>query len=94
MVFSAVSSAPQREFVCFEDTGTFRTSLGQGDRRGGSPAGKYDSYELIDHGAPNHGIAPMYQVYQRAPYNGGYSQVVETCDPYENPQRVTVPNSW
>jgi hypothetical protein len=34
----------------------------------------------------------MYKAYQRAPYNGGYPQVVETYDPYGNPQRVIVQN--
>ena len=94
LVFSAVSCAPRREFVRFEDAGTFRPGPGQGDRRVGPPDGEYDSYELIDNGAPSHGIAPMYQGYQQPAYNGGYPQVVDTYDPYGNPQRVIIPNPW
>jgi hypothetical protein len=58
-VFLLVSCAPRREFVRFEDAGTFHPRPGQGDR-GGAPDGEYDSYELIDHGAPSQGIAAMY----------------------------------
>ena len=55
--------APQREFVRFEDAGTFRPSpvpLVQ-DSPFQGPVGEYDSYELVDHGAPNHGIPPLYR---------------------------------
>lgn len=60
---------PEREYVQFSDAGTFHPgpAQGRGDRNG--PQGEYDSYELIDHGAPNHGIAPMYNGYQQ-----GYQQ--------------------
>ena len=94
LVFSAISCAPRREFVRFEDAGTFRPGPGQGDRRVGPPDGEYDSYELIDNGAPSQGIAPMYQGSQQPAYNGGYPQVVDTYDPYGNPQRVVIPNPW
>jgi len=83
--FVVVSCSPRREFVRFEDAGTFRPGPGHGDRRVGPPDGEYDSYELIDNGAPSQGIAPMYE---------GYPQVVETYDPYGNPQRVIIPNPW
>jgi hypothetical protein len=98
LVFSAVSCAPRREFVRFEDAGTFRPGPGQGDRQVGPPDGEYDSYELIDHGAPSQGIAPMYQGqqndYQRSGHGAGYPQVVDTYDPYGNPQSVIIPNPW
>jgi hypothetical protein len=58
--FTVFSCAPRREFVRFEDAGTFRPGPAQGDRQAGPPDDEYDSYELIDHGAPNQGIAPMY----------------------------------
>lgn len=96
--FCLLSCAPQREFVRFGDAGTFRPGPAQGERSVDRPEGEYDSYELIDHGAPNHGIAPMYQGqqqdYQPSGYDGGYPQVVDTLDSYGNPQRVIIPNPW
>lgn len=89
-----ISCAPQREFVRFEDAGTFRPGRGDGEKRPHGPEGEYDSYELIDHGAPNHGIPPMYQGQQQPVYSGGYPQIVETYDPYGNPRNVIVPNPW
>jgi hypothetical protein len=97
--------APQREFVQFSDAGTFHPGHGQGGGDRGEPQGEYDSYELIDHGAPNQGIAPMYQGnqngyqqgYQPQPRGhggGGYPAVVETYDQYGNPRNVIVPNPW
>jgi hypothetical protein len=94
ITLSVSGCAPRREFVRFEDAGTFRPGPGQDERRMGAPEGEYDSYELINHGAPNHGIAPMYQGYQQPVYHGGYPQVVETYDPYGNRQRVVIPNPW
>lgn len=93
--------APQREFVQFSDAGTFHPGPGQAGGDRGEPEGEYDSYELIDHGAPNQGIAPMYQGnqqgYQPQPRGhggGGYPAVVETYDQYGNPRNVIVPNPW
>jgi hypothetical protein len=89
-----ISCAPQREFVRFEDAGTFRPGRGDDGARPGRPEGEYDSYELIDHGAPNHGIAPMYHGHQPPVYGGGYPALVETYDPYGNPQGLVIPNPW
>ena len=101
-LLSLSACAPEREFVQFSDAGTFHPGPGQsrGDRSG--PQGEYDSYELIDHGAPNQGIAPMYQGNQqgyqqqlhRGHHGGGYPAVVETYDQYGNPRNVIVPNPW
>jgi hypothetical protein len=92
---------PEREYVQFSDAGTFHPGPAQGGGDGSGPQGEYDSYELIDHGAPNHGIAPMYQGYQQGyqqPHRGhhgrGYPAVVETYDQYGNPRNVIVPNPW
>lgn len=92
------SCAPQREFVRFEDAGHFHAGSPQRERPASRPEGEYDSYELIDHGAPNHGIAPMYQgqqqAYQQSGYGGGYPQMLDAYDPYGNPQQVVIPNPW
>ena len=93
-VFSLISCAPQREFVQFEDAGTFHPGPGQGNRRIGPPSGEYDSYELIDNGAPNQGIAPMYQGYQQPAYGGDYPAVQQGFDQYGNPVNVVVPRPW
>ena len=100
-IFALSACAPQREFVQFSDAGTFHPGPGQGGGDRGEPQGEYDSYELIDHGAPNQGIAPMYQGnqqgYQQQPRGhggGGYPAVVETYDQYGNPRNVIVPNPW
>jgi hypothetical protein len=94
LVFSLISCAPQREFVHFEDAGTFHPGPGQGNRRVGPPSGEYDSYELIDHGAPNQGIAPMYQGNQQPAYGGDYQAVQQGFDQYGNPVNVVVPRPW
>ena len=100
-IFALSACAPQREFVQFSDAGTFHPGPRQGGGDRGEPQGEYDSYELIDHGAPNQGIAPMYQGnqqgYQQQPRGhggGGYPAVVETYDQYGNPRNVIVPNPW
>ena len=104
-IFALSVCGPQREFVQFSDAGTFHPGPGQGGGDRGEPQGEYDSYELIDHGAPNQGIAPMYQGnqngyqqgYQPQPRGhggGGYPAVVETYDQYGNPRNVIVPNPW
>ena len=92
---------PEREYVQFSDAGTFHPGPAQGGGDRSAPQGEYDSYELIDHGAPNHGIDPMYQGYQQGyqqPHRGhhgrGYPAVVETYDQYGNPRNVIVPNPW
>ena len=61
MLLSLSACAPQREFVHFSDAGTFHPGPGHSGGDRGKPQGEYDSYELIDHAAPNQGIAPMYQ---------------------------------
>jgi hypothetical protein len=86
--------APQREFVRFGDAGTFRPGPQPGAQRNFSgPDGEYDSYELIDHGAPNHGVPPMYSG-QPSHQGGGYPAAVPTYDAYGNPQTIIVPNPW
>jgi len=98
LLLSLSACGPEREFVQFSDAGTFHPGPGQsrGDR--GGPEGEYDSYELIDHGAPIQGIAPMYQEnhqgYRNPHRGGGYPAVVETYDQYGNPRNVIVPNPW
>ena len=101
LLLALTACAPQREFVLFSDAGTFHPGPGQGGGDRGEPQGEYDSYELIDHGAPNQGIAPMYQGnqqgYQPQPRGhggGGYPAVVETYDQYGNPRNVIVPTPW
>ena len=85
------SCAPQREFVQFGDAGIFRP---QANIRHESGDGEeYDSYEVIDHGAPNHGVPPMYSG-QPSYHGGGYPAAVPTYDPYGNPQTIIVPNPW
>lgn len=64
-VISLCSCAPRREFVQFDNAGTFHSGPGRGDLRSSRPQGEYDSYELTDHGVPNQGIPPMYQGYQQ-----------------------------
>ena len=32
--------------------------------------------------------------YQRSGHGAGYPQVVDTYDPYGNPQSVIIPNPW
>ena len=94
------SCAPQREFVQFGDAGTFHPPASI--RRESADGEEYDSYELIDHGAPNHGVPPMYggqqrgysPSYQPQGYGGGYPQVMETVDQYGNRDRVIIPNPW
>jgi hypothetical protein len=60
--FLLSACAPQREFVRFDDAGTFRPQPAREVLPASfqGPSGEYDSYELIDHGAPNHGIPPLY----------------------------------
>ena len=101
LLLTLSACAPEREFVQFSDAGTFHPGPAQGGGDRSGPQGEYDSYELIDHGAPNHGIAPMYQGYQqgyqqphRGHHGGGYPAVVETYDQYGNPRNVIVPNPW
>ncbi len=101
LLLTLSACAPEREFVQFSDAGTFHPGPAQGGGDRSGPQGEYDSYELIDHGAPNHGIAPMYQGYQQGyqqPHRGhhgrGYPAVVETYDQYGNPRNVIVPNPW
>ena len=71
LAISLSACAPQREFVQFSDAGTFHPGPAQGGGDRSAPQGEYDSYELIDHGAPNQGIAPMYQGNQQG-YQQGY----------------------
>ena len=88
------SCAPQREFVRFGNAGTFHPGPRHGSGSGShGPDEEYDSYEVIDHGAPNHGVPPMYS---RQPSNlgGGYPAAVPTYNPYGNPQTIIVPNPW
>jgi hypothetical protein len=85
------SCAPQREFVRFGDAGTFHPGPRHGS--GGSSDEEYDSYEVIDHGAPNHGVPAMYSG-QPSYKGGGYPAAVPTYDPYGNPQTIIVPNPW
>jgi hypothetical protein len=88
------SCAPQREFVRFGDAGTFHPGPLHGS--GAGPDGsveEYDSYEVIDHGAPNHGVPPMYSR-QPSYQSGGYPAAVPTYDPYGNPLTIIVPNPW
>jgi hypothetical protein len=88
------SCAPKREFVRFGDAGTFHPGPHHGSRgHSGAPDGEYDSYEVIDHGAPNHGVPPMYGR-QPSYQGGGYPAAVPTYDPYGNPQTIIVPNPW
>jgi hypothetical protein len=95
-----VACAPQREFVQFGDAGIFRP---QANIRHESADGEeYDSYELIDQGAPNHGVPPMYGGQSRgyAPthypqgQDGGYPRVMEVQDQYGNRDTVIIPNPW
>jgi len=98
-----ISCAPQREFVRFGDAGTFHPGPrhGSGGGSGGSDE-EYDSYEVIDHGAPNHGVPPMYGGQSRgyAPthypqvQDGGYPRVMEVQDQYGNRDTVIIPNPW
>jgi hypothetical protein len=82
--------APQRDFVRFGDAGTFRPGANQ---QVSGPDGEYDSYEVIDHGAPNHGYPAMYSG-QPGYQAGGYPAAVQTYDQYGNPQTLIVPNPW
>jgi hypothetical protein len=75
--------------VRFGDAGTFRPGANQ---QVSGPDGEYDSYEVIDHGAPNHGVPPMYS--GQPGYQGGYPAAVQTYDQYGNPQTLIVPNPW
>lgn len=93
VIFSLISCAPQREFVRFEDAGTFYPGPSEGRRRIGPPSDEYDSYELIDNGAPNQGIAPMYQG-QQPSYGDDYPAVQQGFDQYGNPVNVVVPRPW
>lgn len=81
--------APEREFVRFGNPGTFHPGRPEPAGQFHGPEGEYDSYELIDHGAPNHGVPAMYSGRQ-----GGVPVVVDTYDAYGNPRRVVVPNPW
>jgi hypothetical protein len=66
------SCAPLREFVKFGDAGTFHPGPRHGSGSGSDGSDEeYDSYELIDHGAPNHGVPPMYSG-QPSYQGGGY----------------------
>lgn len=65
------SCAPQREFVRFGDPGTFHPGRPESAVPFSGPEGEYDSYELIDRGAPNQGIPAMYSGRQ-----GGYPVIV------------------
>ena len=92
--FLLVSCAPQREFVRFGDAGTFHPGPRHGSGSGSDGSDEeYDSYEVIDHGAPNHGVPPMYSG-QPSYQGGGYPAAVPTYDPYGNPQTIIVPNPW
>jgi hypothetical protein len=95
-----VACAPQREFVQFGDAGIFRP---QANIRHESADGEeYDSYELIDQGAPNHGVPPMYGGQSRgyASFNepqahgGGYPKIIVTQDQSGNSNSVIIPNPW
>ena len=90
-VLLLTSCAPQREFVRFGDAGTFHP--GPRHSSGGGSDEEYDSYEVIDHGAPNHGVPPMYSR-QPSYQGGGYPAAVPTYDTYANPQTIIVPNPW
>jgi hypothetical protein len=67
-----------------------------------APQREYDSYEVIDHGTPNHGVPPMYGGQGRgyAPthyprgHDGGYPKVMEVQDQYGNRDTVIIPNPW
>jgi hypothetical protein len=85
------SCAPQREFVRFGDAGTFHPGPRHGS--GGSSDEEYDSYEVIDHGAPNHGVPAMYSG-QPSYQGGGYPAAVPPYNAYGNPQTIIVPNPW
>jgi hypothetical protein len=97
-----VSCAPQREFVSFDPGGNFHTAR-QSSNVFRDSTGEYDSYEVIDHGAPNHGYPPMYAGgRQYSGYataytpqcDGGYPKVVKTYDQIGNPSSVIIPNPW
>jgi hypothetical protein len=96
-----VGCAPQREFVRFGNPGTFQPS-NQSTAILSGPTGEYDSYEVIDHGAPNHGYPPMYSGGGYAspapafshPHDGGYPKVVDTYDQFGNPRSVIIPQPW
>lgn len=85
------SCAPQREFVRFGDAGTFHPGPRHGS--GGGSDEEYDSYEVIDHGAQNRGVPPMYSG-QPTYHGGGYPAAVPVYDAYGNPQTIIVPNPW
>ena len=95
-----VACAPQREFVQFGDAGIFRPQANIRHEAGDGE--EYDSYEVIDHGAPNHGVPPMYGGQGRgyAPthyprgHDGGYPKVMEVQDQYGNRDTVIIPNPW
>jgi hypothetical protein len=94
------SCAPQREFVQFGDAGIFRPQANIRNEPGDGE--EYDSYEVIDHGTPNHGVPPMYGGQGRgyAPthyprgHDGGYPKVMEVQDQYGNRDTVIIPNPW
>ena len=92
-VLALISCAPQREFVRFGDAGTFRPGANQQVSGPDGAYEEYDSYEVIDHGAPNHGYPAMYSG-QPGYQGGGYPAAVQTYDQYGNPQTVIVPNPW
>jgi hypothetical protein len=88
------SCAPQREFVRFGDAGTFHPGPRNGSGRDlDDSETEYESCELIDHGAPNHGVPPMYSG-QSSDQGGGYPAAVPIYDAYENPQTVIMPYPW
>lgn len=91
--FLLAGCAPQREFVGFGDAGTFRPGANQQVSGPDGADEEYDSYEVIDHGAPNHGYPAMYSG-QPGYQAGGYPAAVQTYDQYGNPQTIIVPNPW
>jgi hypothetical protein len=80
LLFSAC--APKREYVKFDNPYSHPVK-GQS-----SAIGEYDSYELIDHGAPNSGIPPMYTQGNAATY--GVLVDGPRYSPYLSPQYRTL----
>lgn len=86
--------------MTFSDAGTFHPGPNREGDQMSKPTGEYDSYELIDHGAPNAGVPPMYSGQNAGGYGGnpyydnagGYPQTVRTYDQFGNPQTMIVPN--
>jgi hypothetical protein len=72
----------QREFVKFDNPYSYPVSVQS------SPIGEYDSYELIDQGAPKSGIPPMYS--QRDPSTYGVLVDGPRHSPYLSPQYRTL----